>query len=169
MSQYQPALSYVLNWEDPKREYLSTPDVGGYAIAGINSHSWPSDYAKISEAPQSARSQLVYDFYQKNFWNPMKIGGLLSQDVANRVLDQGVNGGSEGSIRLLQKAIIACGVTAGEDGVFGPQTMEAANSLDPDRLLSSFRNQRLSFYKKVVDNNEHDAQYFDGWEKRALA
>lgn len=169
MSQYQPALSYTLNFEDPKREYSWVPDVGGFAIAGINSAHWPEDYKRIAAAPQYDRANLIYDFYQKNFWNPMRIGGLLSQNLANRVFDEGVNASALVSIHLLQKSIILCGVHVVEDGVFGPVTMEAANGLDSERLLAAFRNQRLQFYKKIVDNNQDDLKYFAGWEKRALA
>ncbi len=169
MSQYPPALNYTLNFEDPNRVYSWVPDIGGFAIAGINSAAWPTDYANIAAAPQNQRAQLVYDFYQKNFWNPMKIGGFSSQDIANRVFDEGVNASSSTSIHLFQRAVIVCGISLVEDGVNGPKTMEAANSIDEEKLLAAFRTQRLRYYKKIVDNNTQDEKYFAGWEKRALS
>lgn len=169
MSQFQPALSYTLNWEDPKREYRSVPDKGGFAVAGINSVKWPNDFKRIIEVSLNQRSQLVYDFYQKNFWNLMKIGGLLSQSLANRVFDMGVNASAMTSIRLLQRAIKIYGKNIVDDGIFGPITMEAANSIDSERLLAAFRTQRFHYYKEIVDEHPEDSIYLDGWEKRALA
>jgi lysozyme family protein len=170
VSQFQPGLSFLLNNEDPKHQYAAVPDIGGFAIAGINSASWPSDYAKIAALPQSQRTQAVSDFYQFNFWNKMQIGGLVSQDVANRVLDMGVNAGAITGIKILQKALWALGCSGIIiDGILGTITIEAANSFDSDRLLASFRQTRLAYYQKIVDNNPQDQKYFTGWEARALA
>jgi len=169
MSQFQPALIYTLNWEDPKREYRSVPDKGGFAIAGINSAAWPDDFKSIVEVPLNQRAQKVFDFYQKNFWNPMKVGGILSQNLANRIFDMGVNASDRTSIHLLQRAIIVCGKPISDDGFLGPETMEAANSIDVERLLAAFRTQRFHYYKEIVDNHPEDAKYLREWEKRALA
>jgi lysozyme family protein len=169
MSQFQIALSYVLSWEDPNGKFLPVPDVGGQAVAGINSAKWPIDFDKVMSVSAENRPQLVYDFYQKNFWNPLKIGAIQHQDISSRILDQAVNGGTHSPIRLLQRAVAACGKSLVEDGILGPVTIDTVNSLDQGDLLAAFRNQRLLFYKKIVDNNPEDAKYLKGWEKRALA
>ena len=164
-----PAFNYNLTWEDPKLTYEPNPDVGGFALAGINSHDWPVDFATISAVPVSQRPTLVFNFYTKNYWNPSRLGGLYYQDVTSRAYDECVNAGLITGIKILQKAIISCGSTIGIDGDFGPLTMEAANSLDDDQLLAALRSQRLAYYKKIVDNNELDIKYFANWKERALA
>jgi type VI secretion system secreted protein VgrG len=168
MSSYSPALSFTLDWEDPKRLYSVVPDAGGYSVAGINSAAFPKDFAAISSAPQTQRSQMVYDFYLKEFWNPLKVGGILSQALANRVFDEGVNASSYTSIHLLQRAVVSLGQILKEDGVLGPTTIEIVNELDPEKLLAAFKDQRLKYYRSIVDNNPSDSKYLEGWEKRAL-
>lgn len=169
MSQYPPALKYVLDEEDPRRQYKNVPDSGGYAIAGVNSHAWPSDYVIIFNAPVEKRPQLVYDFYQKKFWNPMMIGGIDFQDIANRVLDEGVNAGGDTSIKLLQMCLVQMGHSVKIDGILGPDTRTTVNAQDPERLIALFRNIRLSHYKKIADNNPTKIKYLGNWERRALA
>lgn len=169
MSQYPPALKYVLDEEDPKRHYKNVPDSGGYAIAGVNSHEWPADYVIIFNAPLENRPQLIYDFYQKKFWNPMQVGGIDFQDIADRVLDEGVNAGGITSIKLLQMGLVQMGLKVEVDGILGPDTRTTVNAQDPEKLLAVFRNIRLFHYKRIADHNPTKVKYLGDWERRALA
>lgn len=169
MSEFIPALSYTLNWEDPKRDYAVVPDVGGFAIAGVNSNSWPEAYREITETSQSQRYAKISYFYYENFWVPLKIKGLDSQDLANRVFDEGVNASSLISSKLLQRAISSLGKNLEVDGVIGPATLEAANSLDQEKLLVAFKEIRLHYYEDIVANHPQFSNYLGEWRKRALA
>jgi len=42
MANFDVALQWALDFEDPQRKYAVVPDVGGYAVAGVNSHVFPS-------------------------------------------------------------------------------------------------------------------------------
>jgi len=169
MSQFSPALSFLLANEDRLREYAAVPDVGGCAIAGINSASFPADYAKIVRIiPNSARASAVAEFYQSKFWTPMNLGGLDSQDLANRVLDEGVNAGAKTAINLLQRAVNALRVPLEVDGQMGPITLSVVNGCDPEAILAAFRQQRLQRYREIVVAKPEDARYLPEWEKRAL-
>lgn len=169
MSQYLPALNYTLDWEDPKRLYAVVPDTGGYAISGINSAAWPVEFKAISSAPQKERSNMVFDFYRFNFWNVMKVGGINFQDLANRVLDEGVNASSEVGIKLLQRATLAVGSKLDVDGVMGPETLEVVNGLDPERLLAWYRQTRLNYYIDITTEHPQFERYLPEWEIRAKA
>src|SRR5208283_4911306 len=105
MAQYPPALEYILQFEDPKHAYANIPDNKGNVIAGVNSLAFPADFAAIAALPQNQRARAVAQFYQSNFWNPLRLGGLNSQDVANRVLDEAVNTGLREAAVALQEAI----------------------------------------------------------------
>lgn len=169
MSQFLPALQFTLNWEDPHRSYESVPDNRGFVIAGVNSKAWPENYAQIKAASQADRPKLVYNFYMNNFWDPIKIGGLTLQDLANRVFDEGVNANPEVSIKLLQESINLLKGDLTVDGLLGPLTLEAANDIDSDSIVAAFRTQRLEYYRKIIVTYPQFEIYFDNWEKRALA
>lgn len=168
MSQFPPALSFTLDQEDRSRKYKPVPDTGGFAIAGVNSATWPAAFQEILAAPQLHKVMLVSDFYLQNFWVPWKYGGLNSQDVANRVFDEGVNASPEVSIKLLQICINLVGEKLQVDGSLGPLTLEAANNIDEDRLLAAYRSARLKYYQGIIKTHPEFAKYLDGWEKRAM-
>lgn len=173
MAQFQPALDFLLNNEDRDRQYAIVADVGGHAIAGINSSDFPVAYIGIADVPQNQRAPLVAAFYQGEFWVPMQLGSIWSQDVANRVLDAGVNMGMAMAAKLLQEAINATmdprATKLAVDGRIGPQTIDEANSCAPTTLLEAFRQQRLAHYEAIVAAKPEDAQYLPAWRARALA
>lgn len=169
MSQFEPALDYVLDFEDAPRLYNAVADVGGYAIAGINSASWPTQYAQVASFPQAQRGPAVAAFYERYFWTPLMAEALLSQDIANRLMDQAVNGGSNSGVRLLQRAANQCGATLAQDGAMGPRTIAAVNGIDPVQLLAAYRAARAENYRAIVEAKPQDEKYLTEWLKRAEA
>lgn len=170
MAAFEPALSFLLDHEDRKREYAKVQDVSGWAIAGINSKAFPVAYIGISETPQDERAPLVAEFYRKQFWEPMNCGGLDSQDLANRLLDAGVNMGAGTAAKLLQKAVAALddpGLVV--DGKIGPLTVSGANLCDPRALLDKFRALRADHYRAIAVANPDLLRYLGAWLTRAEA
>ena len=170
MSQFPPAYDYVMKFEDPLHLYKQVRDNnGGEVISGINSKAWPSDFALVASIFQPQRGPYVATFYQKRFWEHMQLGGLESQDVANRLIDMAVNAGDRPAVKLLQQAINSLRFQVAVDGVIGPATLEAANQCDPEALLAAFREQRKQHYEKVAEDNPDDAGYLPVWLARAEA
>lgn len=169
MSQFAPALTFLLSNEDytPPRYENAIDNNGGGVIAGINSKSFPDQYAAIAALPQDQRADAVYKFYFAYFWTPMGLGAIDSQDVATRVLDMGVNAGTHTSVQLLQQAVNSLGNTIAEDGKIGPATIAAANACDPTALLAAFREQRENHYQMIVAKNPANQRYLAGWLARA--
>lgn len=167
MSQFQPALEYLLDNEDAGRHYeVGVDNNGGRVLAGINGKFWPEQVSEISALPRSSRASAVAAFYLAHYWNPLRIGGVSSQDVASRVLDQQVNG--DNGCRLLQRAVNALEPRALiEDGLLGPATFEAVNSIDEERLLAALRTVRVNFYEAVLALHPEDEPFRDGWLARA--
>lgn len=164
MTEFQPAFEYVMTWEDPKGECATVPDVGGQAISGINSAAYPEQFAAIEALSQEDRPLAVENFYQTEFWAKLHVDGLLSQDLANRVMDQSVNGGLETGPILLQRTV---GVE--EDGDIGPLTLAAVNAIPQSVLLPKWRQVRLKHYQDIVTNKPQLAKFLPEWMRRAEA
>lgn len=150
MSQYAPALSWILGFEDPHRNYNASMDNnGGGVIAGINSKSFPRQYAAIINLPISQRGPAVSQFYYEEFWMPLMLGGIESQDVADRVLDMSVNAGMVRAVELLQSAVnqLLQPGTLAVDGEMGAHTLEAVNGLNPESVMAAYRAQRMAYYQ----------------------
>jgi lysozyme family protein len=137
-----------------------------YAITGINSGAWPQDFAAIAALPQDQRMSAVHDFYQAHFWNNW-YDQLATDDVAKRVFDFAVNGGSGTSVKTLQRAINAVGGSVATDGGWGPSTVGAANATDQAALTQAFIAQRAAHYQAIVAANPADQKYLNGWLARA--
>lgn len=168
MSDFQTAYDWMMANEDSRRLYETVPDYppGAHAISGINSASFPDQFQAINALPQDQRGEAVEQFYQRNFWSNW-LQQIESDEVAKRVFDMAVNGGSGTSVRLLQQAVNTMGHVVGTDGLWGPVTLAAANACDPAELVDQFKIARASHYQAIVDNNPAQSGYLQNWLARA--
>ena len=105
MAQFLPAYNYMMDSEDAQRKYLPVADPvrvkpgepsdvaqrkqTAQAISGINSYTWPADFARILSCGPAARAYAVPQFYQAKFWTTLLLAQMNDQAVANCVLDDG--------------------------------------------------------------------------------
>ncbi len=173
MADFSTAFQWAMNSEDSQMACAVVPDSTPagctgpcYAISGINSGLWPADFANISALPQSSRLDAVQAFYQAHYWNDW-FAQLVSDEVAKRVFDFSVNGGSGTAVKTLQQAVNALGGNLTVDGGWGPHTIAAANAADQAALVQAFIAARVAHYQAIVAANPADAQYLKGWLARA--
>ena len=168
MASFDTAFNWMMVNEDgpaPYR-YKVVADVGGNAISGVNSKSFPRDYLFISSLPQEQRGPAVEAFYRQQFWVKW-LDQLASDAVAKRVFDAAVNMGPKTAVRLLQQAVSECGHVVSVDGGWGPNTLAAANACDEACLTAAFRAERVQHYQDIADNDPEKAVYLRGWKARA--
>lgn len=165
MAVFEIAYDWMMDNEDAGRKYAQVPDAppGAFAISGINSVSFPSDFSAISALAQSSRGPSIQRFYQVRFWS-IWFQQLLSDDLSKRVFDAAVNMGSSEAVKLLQAAL---GASVAQDGAWGPVTLQAANSANPDVIVEAFKQVRITHYKAIVESNPADAKYLSEWLARA--
>lgn len=71
--------------------------------------------------------------YETKYWFPL-YNQIVSQLIANKLFDQGVNEGVETAVRILQDTI---GATP--DGGFGIQTLTLLNAANPYTVLAEYK------------------------------
>ena len=94
-------------------------------------------------------------FYMRHYWIPMHGDSILAQPIADKLFDVEVNQGGV-AIPEMQNAIndLQMGGQAVQvDGVMGPKTLGAINSLPVSKLLPSFQARVESRYRKIAANN----------------
>lgn len=149
MASFEYAYNFMMDNEDRERKHAVVPDPppGSYAISGINSHYWPDDFCRIQLIPDAERGPAIEEFYNKNFWNHW-LADIISDDVAARVFDSGVNQGPGIACKLIQHSVNSLQSTQIEaDGKWGPITLAAINNLNPIQLLNKFRDMRAAQYR----------------------
>lgn len=116
--------SYVCNPNDP----------GGATNFGISQRAYPGEDIK---GMTLARAR---ELYARDYWGPAGCDAL--PDAAKfQVFDMAVNSGVKTAIRTMQRAI---GTTA--DGILGPVTLQAIQSMPGPRFIARFNGARLAFY-----------------------
>jgi lysozyme family protein len=95
-------------------------------------------------------------FYLKYFWNPIQGDSIASQEIGEKLFDVAVNQGLETAVREMQRAVndaLADGPTEqviNVDGVIGPHTLAAINSIDPIHLLIAFQTRVAERYRTIA-------------------
>lgn len=114
--------------------YVDHPnDPGGETKFGISKRSYPGEDIR---GMTLARAKQIY---RRDFWGPAGCDAVPSA-IKFDLFDTAVNSGVRTAIKLLQRA-----VGEADDGVLGPQTLQAAQSMDPERLVARFNGWRLDY------------------------
>lgn len=152
----------MMNSEDSTRAYKQVEDypLGSQAISGINSHVYPTQFARIALIPQEQRGPFIQNFYQIEFWNKW-LAQIVSDEVAKRVFDESVNAGQGTAVKILQTAL-----KIEVDELWGPNTVAAANAADSS-LVRLFIAARIQHYRDIAKDNPAEAKYLPEWVARA--
>lgn len=132
--------------------YVNDPrDPGGETKFGISKRAYPGeDIAGMT----LARAR---ELYRRDYWGPAGCDAVPGP-VKFHLFDMAVNGGVRAAIRALQRAVHEV-----EDGVLGPRTLMAAQSMDPLRLVARLSGARLEAMTRL---SETWATFGKGWARR---
>ena len=106
--------------------------------------------------------------YKTHWWDRYGYG-RLPEALAVKVFDLAVNVGPTTAHRMLQRALVACGKPVTVDGVLGPQTVRAAQEVDPEACLREIRTEAVMHYLLLVRARPQLERYLLGWLRRAVA
>ncbi len=151
MSSFEVAFAFVIRMEGG---YVNDPhDPGGETKYGISRRAYPH-LGVANLTIDNARA-----LYHRDYWRAAECERLAPR-LAIALFDCAVNQGVGKAKRLLQHA-----VRVRVDGIIGPVTRAAINSMDEDVLLLDFLSHRLRSYAKT----RNAARYMRGWSRRVLS
>lgn len=136
-------------------------DGGGRTAYGISETSNPEAWKDGKVSEEEARAIYTLKYVAAPGFNQVKDESLKAQ-----LVDFGVNSGPYIAIRNLQDAL---GLKA--DGVIGPETLTALESLQGDalRLLNNaLVAARVKMFGRIVAKNPSQLKFLSGWLNRAL-
>lgn len=110
------------------------------------------------------------EIYERNYLTGPRIH-TLPELIRTLVLDMAINHGPRRAIRILQKVINMAGFgPCDEDGRMGPQTRDcairAAEAMGP-YLQNAIVDERINFYKRIVQRDPSQEAFIRGWINRA--
>lgn len=161
MAEFDPAFRFMISHEG---DYSNDPcDAGGETKYGISRRSYPDlDIANLGLAD-------AYNIYFRDWWEPQSYKAFDSQLIANKTFDMAVNLGTSQAHKLLQGSCNDMGRMLNCDGILGPLTVSAVNSLDEMELLQDIRIRMRTFYLSLAAKKPSNARFLKGWLARAAA
>ena len=139
-------------------------DAGGQTYAGISRRANPSwEGWKNIDRGQSVPESMVSTFYKATYWDAVFGDDIADQHSAESLYDFAVNGGGSTARVLAQKS---AGVN--DDGIFGPVTIAAINSMDPKLFTARFALYKIDKYRKIVQRSPEQVKFLLGWINRTI-
>ena len=176
MANVKEAVHFALGLEDArlKGDVTTLPgDRGGPTRFGLASNSHPDlverGYFDAATVPHDEALAIAEDTYADQYGAAVKLEAIEDQDVANRVLGFAINEGPGEATAILQRALISLGSKLVDDGKFGPATLAAVNSAEPDQLIAALRNFEKQFYRHLCSVRPELLPNLNGFLNRANA
>lgn len=153
-------------YECRKKGLANDPnDRGGLTMCGVTIGTY-SAYCKKKrkDASPEALKALKYEEWleilKTMFWDKWKADDIADQSLANILVDWAWASGITG-IKRPQRMI---GVVA--DGIVGPKTITAVNSLNAQMLFAELHADRLKHFDEIVARSPSQSVYLKGWRRR---
>jgi len=168
MTVFEKAMVTLLKHEG---EYSNdTRDNGGETYRGVSRRWYPKwggwgiidrydDKTQLSE--DEALSRMVNDFYYTYYWVKIRADAIDDKFVAQMLFNFAVNVGKR---KAIQKAQRILGTKV--DGVVGPQTVNALNSVNADTFVYHYLLEIIDFYMVIGKDQPH---FLRGWLNRAMS
>ena len=131
---------------------------------GMSPRSYPN-------MPKDPTLDYVAKVYERDFWNPLRLGEVKSQIVANAIFDYGINQGEPTWKRKIQEAInLSNGFDEDivVDGIIGPKTISLLNKVDQVVLYFNITLLAGERYHKIVTDKPSMREWYNGWAKRVV-
>jgi lysozyme family protein len=167
MANVDEAIDYTLGFEDSTLSGKITETADGKRTRfGIDQHYHPelTNCLFFSSMGSIAALQIARGIYNTSYAEPLCIAQITSQDIANKLLSLGINIGVKPASKMLQAAV---GVA--EDGVVGVETLMKLSKSDTLQVLADLRASASRYYRQVAADHPEDAEYLNGWLRRANA
>lgn len=159
---FREALQKVLQLEGGLKLHRN-PTENAETYAGIYRKAHP-DWQGWSYIDQGKEPpfELIESFYYDNFYKPFE--KVKDEKIRDLLFETAVNLGIKQTIKLAQRIL---GLTT--DGILGPKTLSALNSVSPEEFIKDFTLARIAFYTALANKNPRRYSiYLRGWVNRAL-
>ncbi len=145
-----------------KLERNPTESADTYAGIYRNAHpDWQGwKYIDRGETPPT---ELVRKFYYDHYYRPLE--AIANPEIRFATFEFGVNAGLKEAVKIAQTV-----AGTSPDGIIGPKTLAALNSIDPDAFKKSYLIARIKHYLDLANKDpQRYGIYLRGWLNRAFS
>jgi lysozyme family protein len=168
MARLEPLGKFILSWEGG---FVNDPlDKGGATNKGVTIATWRRQgYDKNHDGVIDVKDlKLISDadalkIMKKNYWDRWKADQIVSQPIANLLVDWVWSSGVWG-IKIPQD-MLGCKA----DGVVGPKTLQALNRQDPKKFFDRLKQRREQYLRDICKSKPSQKRFLRGWLNRLNA
>lgn len=137
-------------------------DKGGPTMSGVTLETYRKFYGrdKTVEDLKRISKEEWRTIMKDGYWDKCKADSIVSQSIAEIMVDWCVNSGLVG-IRKVQEI---AGVKP--DGIVGPMTLNAINNSNYPELFDRIWKARQQFYINIVKRSPSQRVFMNGWMNR---
>ena len=170
MALFSLSLSAVLKHEGG---FVDDPDDrGGATNHGITQGTLANWRGKAVTAAdvKALTSTEAAGIYKARYWDKMSLDRILSQSLAEAVMDFGVNAGVRTAGKALQQSLnwVRGAEVLARDGVIGPATLREVNPAPEREMVLKFFELRARFYVSIARRRPANRKFLYAWMRRAL-
>lgn len=161
MANAEKLMSLIQKWEGG---YANHPnDNGGCTMKGVTIKTYRNFFgsSKTCSDLKKITDNEWLEIFKDGYWNPMLGDEIKNQSIANIIIDWGWMSGVKTVSKKIQKLI---GVK--DDGIFGPQTINAINGKEPETLFNIIYKEREKFYYSICEKKPEQKVFLNGWLNR---
>ena len=111
--------------------------------------------------------EIARDIYDKKYYHGNRLNEVKDDKIALSVCDWIVNSGNWGA-KKAQQALNELGYNLVVDGKIGNKTIEALNTVDPEKFLEKYHSLQRKFYHSIVASKSNQKVFLKGWLNRVV-
>lgn len=166
---FDQAFDELLKVEQGYSEHKN--DAGGPTNFGITLKTlkeWRGDNKLTREDVKNLSIDEAKNIYKSNYWDKLGLDNVISPLTKKFLFDQAVNKGDRQAVKDAQRAYnkINPDSQIDVDGVMGPSTMGALNSVTDDKLMNPLIESARDSYVKIIENKPRNRDFRRGWANR---
>lgn len=145
----------------------NTNDEGGETMDGVTWATWQSVFGNTHDRFLAMSNEDWGMIFKKNYWDQMLGDQINSQRISDAVVDWVYNSGKHYPEADVQDILIhSFGQHIGEDGDFGPATIDSINSADEPTLYADIITKRFWYFDQCVILRPSNSEFLQGWKNR---
>ncbi|MFW5563361.1 MAG: glycoside hydrolase family 108 protein [Prevotella sp.] len=165
MAKIEPLGKFILSWEGG---FVNDPqDRGGATNKGVTIATWKAQgYDKDGDGDIDVQDLKLItnadaiNVMKKNYWNRWQADKIVSQPIANILVDWVWGSGAWG-IKIPQQ-MLGCKA----DGVVGAKTLAALNKQNPAVFFNNLKTRRTQYLNNLCSKNPSQKKFLIGWLRR---
>ena len=162
MERFERIFDYLLRVEGGYSD--DENDKGGKTKYGITEEE-ARDFGYKGDM-QDLTKDFAKNIYLKKYYLGNKLDKVVDDKVALSICDWAVNSGRNGTKNAQIAINQLTNANLDVDGIIGNKTLEALNSVDPEKFLEVYHNLQRIYYKGKVEADRTQEKFLTGWLNR---